>query len=289
MPVEPTESLLQRLGFKFPEQVELTSEQLAEMDRRANEQQAKDPIWKQYLRKGIETGTDSLIGAFKGLTGSEFTPGAPTTEDKANAITQLAALPMAVPRRLQASLFRNLTDFRNNLNLSKSYRNLITNWSSGDAMFNPTKNLEFANNLRNSGDISEDIKTLQKYLSQALDTDKIPLYRGTRNPNVIDDLFNHYKSGTDPGIRSFSMEPKSTYHFAGNNAPLVYRHNDTDPIRATKGSIFKVDAPIESILGYGEIPEQRELIVDLSKLGPQNIKPMRIHENPMWTPYLKDR
>lgn len=61
----------------------------ATTDAVAQQQQSQLPTGKQYLIKGIDKAGDLISGVMNGLVGNNFTPGAPTLQDKSNAITQM--------------------------------------------------------------------------------------------------------------------------------------------------------------------------------------------------------
>jgi hypothetical protein len=64
---DPSQSLLERLGFRLPETRTISPEEQALIDRYARQEQEKLPWWKRFADQAIE-------GISKGLTGDEFDP-----------------------------------------------------------------------------------------------------------------------------------------------------------------------------------------------------------------------
>jgi len=132
-------------------------------------------------------------------------------------------------------------------------------------------------------------------LRQKLGTDKVPVFRGVSG-NEMKDLREYHQQGLDPGARSFSMEPKVSHIFA-DGASRSLRHGIGIPetlmdletshpaIRSRRmqtGQLYKADVPMNNVLGYGLIPGQRELIVDLKGLNPdEQLKVLR-HNPRSW-------
>lgn len=206
----------------------------------------------------------------------DFLTGGATDPNSQIGVADLltAALPMAIPRSLHKSLIKGIGgEYGYSEKFSPEFTRAISEWTGGRAMFNRYKNLEFAKRLRQY----EDKKIIQNYLREALGTDTIPLFRGVRE-NEIDELIQYYHAGNDPGIRSFSMEPKVTHAFAGV-APWYndkLSKSEINRLRAERGQIYRIDAPIENIVGYGQIPYQSELIIDLKGLNPtEKMKSLR--------------
>lgn len=268
----PSKSLLKKFGLNIPDADDsrpIDKATQARVNAEAKEKQSKDPYWKKFGRNAV----DSVAGAARGILGVDPSEDESWIGKKTNLGMQAldAALPMAVPRHLANSAFRigNILKREDPFevgNLSREYKDLLGSWTSGSAMFSRKDNLEYAENLRKSPDTAR----VQQKLRELLQSDTVPLFRGTAgryNKGPLDQWKSDLSSGDDPGVRSFSMEPKITRMFADVGTSRKPREHG--------GYVYRADAPIESILGYGMIPDQKELIVDLSKIDPKNARILR--------------
>lgn len=239
----------------------------------------------------IDSLLEALVSVPKGILGIDPTP----EEEKEYSIgpsinkgiqigsalkgfggATMAALPMAVPRSFQKSLIQDLKALqygrftRAPQGLSPDYDRLLTRWTGGEGMNSRSRNLDFAEWLRNSD--PKDLEAVRDMIRQKLGTDTVPVFRGTRS-NGLQTLRDYYNSGTDPGIRSMTMEPKATHFFADSSQPFPgHRFDLSRPpfstSRPTSGQVFRGDVPIEKVLGFGGIDQQKELIIDMQGLDP---------------------